>query len=370
MAPSIGGRRAARERALLILACTLPAAPGCRSTTEVLPGRASEAYDTCAEPSARAALERANAALATGGGEADAVPWLREVVAACPDLVTAHLSYQDAAQRLGGEAAAAMRRYYDTLPDRPSPVVPYVKARLLEDGDVRLRLLEEAVRREPSFYYGHLAIAGLYRRFDRPEEALPRLRAALAARPGFAEASMEAAEVLAALDRPEEAKPHYVNYLRSRPADRAARRAYAHLLVYRLRQPRQAQEILEPLVDEDPQDVVALMDLAAVAWMSGRGDQAARLYRRVLELDPSRARAALNLGNLWFDIGHERGADESAPREAWRRARLAYRFWLNLGQPEGAHDLVDYHLAVPCRMKQIAELLGPEPQAPVHLGDL
>ena len=99
------------------------------------------------------------------------------------------------------------------------------------------------------------------------------------------------------------------------------------------------------------------MDQAAGAWLLGQVRQSIDLYHRVLELDPSRARAVLNLGNLYYDVLG--GGTEEGRREFWPKARSAYRYYLQMNQAEGLYDLFDQKFAVPYRLKEIAVLLGP-----------
>jgi len=346
-------RRTLAGAALVLAGCVSPGGP-------ILP-TASGRYETATDPAFLDAVERARVLL-DRRDERAALPCLQEALAAAPDHVPTHILYQDTALKLGGDDEAAMRAWYAALPDRPgSPVPLYCRARLAADDHTRLALLEEALARDPSFYFAHLAVARIQRALGRLDAAQEALERALVAQPHHLESNLEMAQVLIDRGRYAQAEPYFANYVAARPDDRLAAKAYAQLLLYRLHRVRQAQPVLERLRSENPEDPDVLMDLAAVAWEQDRFADAIAAYHEVLRLDATATRAALNLGNLHFERG-QRNADERPA--AWSMARKAYRFYLSAARGAGLHDHLDALFAVPYRLELIAAEIGPDDGTP------
>lgn len=338
---------------LLLAACVVTGKP-------LLPN-ASDRYETCTLPAFVEAAGRARALL-DERKEVEALPFLQRAAELGPDHVPTQRLYQETALKLGGEAEADMRRFYAAMPDRPnSPVVPYVRARLAEDDHTRLSLLSAAVERDPSFYFAHLATARINRDLGRLDLALAAMERALAARPKHLESNLEMALVLIDLGRFAAAEPYLSNYVTARPEDRLAAKTLAQLLLYRLDRVRQATPILERLRQENSEDPDVVMDLAAVAWRQGRLDDAIAGYHDVLRLDATMTRAALNLGNLYWQRGQ--AVEGEARTEAWRKARKAYEFCVAANRGEGLHDTLDIMFALPYRMDLIAKAIGPDDSA-------
>ena len=331
------------------------------------PGRpmllpAGEKYERTESPEFASAYTQA-LALLDQRREVDALAALRRAVELGPNNVVAHERYQDTALAVGGESAAGMRAFYAALPDRAdSPVPPYCRARLVDDDYSRLALYDECLRRDPSFYFAYLARARVNRELGRVDPAHRDLELALAARPGHPECNLEMAGVLMDIGRFEEAEPYLSNYVGARPADRVAAKTLAQLLLYRVGKIDAADRLLQSLQSEDAEDATVRMDLAAVAWR--RGDHAAAIagYQRVLELDRTRTRAALNLGNLYFELAqHEQGEARVAQL---RRARKAYRFFLDADRADGLHDELDARFTVPYRVEEIQTAIGADDDDP------
>lgn len=337
------------------------------------PDRAGDRYEWCDASDAR---DRARTAIARGDYAAALEP-LRQVLVRCPEHVRTHLLYVETAetlQRLADEAAspaldllAEVRGFYEN-DDGVSPVWPYMRARLAEHDAHREDLLLEALRRDPSFYWAHLSQARIKRWHDRPAKALEAIDKGLAARPDFAEARLERAEVLVELGRFDEAGLEYDNYLRRRPYDRSVTQAYARLLIYSLESSERADALVSKLLEDDPEDVDAIMDKAAVEWRAGRPSRAVELYRQVLELDPTQARAVLNLANLYYDVLW-RQSGEASRQAAWDRARKAYLYYLRMNRRDDRYDFWDYHLSVPFRLHEIEQEFGAYEGPPPQIGD-
>ena len=351
-----------------------------------VPPIAGDRYDRCDDPS----FEQATRALAAGDLEA-ALAALQRAVSACPNHVPAHQLWIRLARDQGGAAEAAMRNHYASWPDRgDSPVVPYVQSllayRRVEGGSpqdvdsLRVAQLEEAIARDRSFHHAYLDLAEIWGRNDRIAKQLDYLEKAVQAKPDAPLANLALARVLVSLGRGEEAVPRYERYLRAeRPGWKAARpgvdadvepaRELVRLLLYGLERVDEAEPWLAWLATRTQDETATWMDQAAFAWLKGDRDGAAAFYRRVLAAEPSNARAALNLGNLWL-VDSER-PDDATRDEDWRRARQAYRYFLALAQHADVHVLQDLYVSVPFRLGVIARELGPLPAdaAPARLGE-
>ena len=336
------------------------------SSLESGPPPAGDRFERCGDPAATAARERANTLIADGELRA-AQPFLSHVVELCPDDVQAHLLRLEVARSLGAAAIAELGREYEAATDRSSPIPPFMRAQIAEYEATRQELLQESLRRDPSFYFAYLELGRQQRRFDRPQQALGFLRDALRARPQCVQARLELGEVLVELGRYNEAELEYDNYRRARPDDRAAAKAHLRLLIYDLDRSAAARPIVEQLLREDPDDLDAIMDLAAIEWKQARPQLASSLYHRVLQADPFQANAVLNLGNLHFEV--LAAGDEDVKRAAWARARNAYRYYLNMRRAESLYDLWDYYLTLPYRLKEIDAFLGPAPAGTIEVDD-
>ncbi|MEM7202779.1 MAG: tetratricopeptide repeat protein [Planctomycetota bacterium] len=327
------------------------------------PPRATDRYEGCEDPAGRAALAAARAAIARGA-VGEALPDLRRAIEACPDNVRSHLLYLDTALEVGGAAQIEMEQFYAGRDDGVSPVWPYAQARLAADHETRQLRLQEAVRRDRTFYWGYLSLGRMWHSIGNTENAAARLRDALSARPDCPEARLALGQVLSELGRYEEAEVEYGNYVRARPTDREVLREYVRLLIYQLARLDQASPLVQRMVDQDPEDIEALMNLAAIHWKAGKPHDARDVYRQVLQIDPNSAAAVLNLANLYYEpLARD---DKQA---AWTRARRAYRYYLRLGRTDTVFDVWDQQFAVPDRLARIESELGPDEAAPPRLGE-
>ncbi len=286
-----------------------------------------------------------------------AMPLLREVLKLCPNVVGVHLRFQDSGFELGGESEAQMRAFYAARPDELTALTPFLRSRLAPDDASRVELLDEAIKRDDQFHLAYLEYAALWRRIARTGQALKYLQLAIGCEPSSPEANLGMAEVLVKLGRAKEAEPYYANYVRLRPGDRVAKKAYLQLLIYSLDQLDRAEPLVLELLAVQSSDVEVIMDRAAIAWMRGRHAEAIEFYQDVLKRESGRARAVLNLGNLYYELAHS--AEGETERAYLQKARLAYIYYQQMSQAEGFHDLVDLRLAVPFRLKDIGKRIGP-----------
>lgn len=322
-------------------------------------------WERCTDAEARASAQGAEQFLRQGK-PALALPLARAALKSCPGFVPAHLAWQDAAFALEGPAGLAARKavrtHYEGLADDGrSPLPPFFRARIARaarrEADCQ-SLLAESLRRDKRFYYAHLERGRMWWGVGKPTQALAAIEAALAIRPKLAPAQRCLAEVHAALNRHEDAAKAYRAYLRLVPEDRAAIYALAVLLLYRVDGGiDEAGRLLEFLLRDQPEDLDLQMHRAALLWQQGKLVAAQDGYRAVLRKAPKRSRAALNLGNLYYEQG--RALRGEARAKVWRRARRAYDYFRSLSEVEDAYDWWDANLAAPRRLKEIEAVLGP-----------
>ena len=80
-----------------------------------------------------------------------------------------------------------------------------------------------------------------------------------------------------------------------------------------------------------------------------------------------RARAALNIGLLYYEVAPRNDAERQL---YWPKARAAFRLFLERVQPADGHEQFERTLGVPFRLERIAELLGPAPVAGPSVDEL
>ncbi|MBL8729656.1 MAG: hypothetical protein JNM25_14575 [Planctomycetes bacterium] len=337
-------------------------------------------YATCQDPDGAAAWQRAQVALARGD-DAAALPDLRACAERCPRLVRAHLAYQDAARRLGGDAERAMVAFYvgdatggdangagaAAADANAATVRAYLRARLADTSYAQSNALQAILARDPSFAWAHLSLARVNRRQGRLLQAVDMFAAAIVNDASLHEARLERAQVLAELGREEEAAVDYRAYLRGRPDDDEAMHAFVTLLLYRLERVDEALALLDRLEQLHPGSAALRMDRAAALWRGKHPREAVEMYLGVLREQPGRARAALNIGYLYYGV---LARDEASRRRFWPAARAAFRMYLTLAQPTDGHEQFERTLAVPYRLEVIGELLGPDDRETVSIDQL
>lgn len=323
-------------------------------------------YTQCTDPEGAAAWRRAQAALASKD-DAAALAELLVCTRRCPDLVRAHVAYQDLARTAGGAVEQAMVDHYmQAAGERDSTVTAYLKARLAETSYAQCNALEALLERDPSFAWAHLSRARVTRRQGRLLPALDMYAAAIVNDPLLHEARRERAQVLAELGRDEEAAVDYRAYVSSCPDDLQAMRDYVALLLYRLDRVDEANALLDRLEKSWPGDLLVRMDRAAALWRERRPRESIDAYLAILADAPATARAALNIGLLYYELAQ----NDADRRRYWPRARAAFLLFLERSQPSDGHEQFERVLGVPYRMERIADVLGPAPAAPPQVEDL
>ena len=309
-------------------------------------------------------------ALLRDGKDAEALPLLLTTLTRCPDLVRAHIAYQDAAKRLGGKQAQAMVDFYVKMPERPaslvSPVPAYMRARLAETAYAQSNALDQILGEFESFGWGFLSRGRINRGQGRLSEALSNLDAAIINDSSLVEARLERAQVLVELGRAEEAAVEFRFYLQERPSDLEAVREYITLLLYRLPRIDEALFYLDRLEQQGDSSPSLRMDRAAALWRAKRPQAAVEVYLEILANEPAMARAALNIGSLYYEIVPQNDADQL---RYWPKARAAFELFLQGSEPNDGYEQFERTWAVPYRLRRIGELLGESTRA-ASLSDL
>src|SRR5690606_8620334 len=140
--------------------------------------------------------------------------------------------------------------------------------------------------------------------------------------------------------------------------DTAAAREYITLLLYRLARVDEALALIDLLEQFGEKSPSLRMDRAAALWRGKQPQAAIEIYLEILRADPTRARAALNIGLLYYEIVPQSEADK--PRY-WPKARAAFELFLQATEPADGHEQFERTWAVPYRLQCISELLGPSP---------
>ena len=328
--------------------------------------RAASVESACLDEAAVAAYARARQALAAGD-DAGALPDLELCCRKCPELVRAHVDYQDCAKRLGGVSAQAMAAFYQGPTASRSPVRAYLQARLAETAYAQSSALDVILRADPKFGWAHLSRARVNRGQGRLLAALDMYALAIANDATLFEAAVERAMVLADLGRYEEAAVGFKAYLAGRPDDIAAAREYVGLLLYRLGRIDEAFVWLDRLQQALPNDPLVRMDRAAALWRANRAREAVDTYLGILAEQPNMARAAWNVGLLYFEVVPQ---DDAQRRLFWPHARAAFEYFMQHSQPVDGDEQFERTLGVPYRLERIAGLLGASSGQPVDLAAL
>ena len=317
----------------------------------------------CDDAAARAAWRTAREAIARGDDRA-ALPQLQRAIEGCPELVRAHCAYQDAARRLGGDAMEKMVSQYAAAPAGAAPLATYLRARLAETAYAQANDLKRLLEQHPGFGWARLSLARIDRGQGRLAEALRGFERVRRTDPELVEASLERAQVLVELGRVREAARDYEAYLEARPRDLVAVRELVALLLYRLGRVDAATQWLDRLEAAGDRTVAQRIDRAAALWCSGRHRDAVAAYLAILAEAPREARAALNVGLLYYEVV---ARDEASRRRYWPKARAAFRMFLANTCADDGDERFERTWAVPYRLRRIAEMLGPAPDAPPEL---
>ena len=182
---------------------------------------------------------------------------------------------------------------------------------------------KSVLSRQPELTPAHLNLGLLLLQDAHPEEAVEHLRAVVQQQPENDTANLNLAEALAALKRLPEAGEAYERVLKLKPDDARAHLAYGKLL--QESNPASAEEHLRRAFQIDPALEEARFRLAELleARSAGSadhaaGDEAAEIYRQILEKHPERGDLRTRLGEIYLS-----GKKYSAAAEQLEAARAA-----------------------------------------------
>jgi len=218
---------------------------------------------------------------------------------------------------LYAQALESASRQIAADPRNPSGSI--VKARALvaldrRDEAARALANAEAAASEA----GPAALLALAREHEERGDlgrALALASQAAAASPEVSRAALDRAELLFKLNRFEEARPVLERHAMADPANGEARRYLAALLMSPAnprRDLRRAEHWLVEAIQQNPDDVAALQMLGELCGDSNRPRQAAYVFRLILEKEPDRASARLQLARALARLGDPGAAREQA----------------------------------------------------------
>ncbi len=187
-----------------------------------------------------------------------------------------------------------------------SPSDPF---RLLQDGDAQgaLREASAIAASEPANARAHLAAGIALRAMGRLEEARQALERAVRLAPNDYAPHYELGVLLDAASRPEHALASFERCAALRPGFAPAHFA-AGLAAYRLRDWTRASMHFSRVLDADPRNVEALVNLAQCRAEQDRPDEAASLLQRAIELEPRAGSARYAMGWLLGRLGKREAA--------------------------------------------------------------
>lgn len=127
--------------------------------------------------------------------------------------------------------------------------------------------------------------------------------------PHFVEAGQRFISVISVMDEKdqawaaEEAMGMFDAALEMDSRNVEARRGKASALVQGGQQPMQGIQILRELLDENPEDIETVLELAHFSVISSQFSKAQERYHQVLTLDSTRTEAYFHLGETWIKLG-------------------------------------------------------------------
>jgi len=237
-----------------------------------------------------------------------------------------------------------------------------------ENIDRAIRLLNQAVERDPRYALAHAALGQAYwRKYDltkdaslielarascdaamrindrlaslyitlaiisngtgRHDDAIRHLQRALDLDPVSADAYRELAAAYVASGKAQEAEATYKKAIEARPSYWAG---YNELGTYYFRLGRymQAEEQFRHLLDLTPDSYRAYSNLGGVYYATGRYDDAASMFEKSIAIKPSGS-AYSNLGTVYFYLSRYNDAVQSY-EQALKINDRDYRLWKNL----------------------------------------
>lgn len=255
-------------------------------------------------------------------GVADAIRILTDLLKSHPDMTAAYFALGDiyANERRDREAADEYQEVTRRNPTDTVALAAQVKA--LIDASAYTEALAPArdyVHRKPNDPAGHVMLGTVYQQLGDYAKAEPELKLGSDRAPEDFEASYQFGLVLARMGKPEQALLQLQKAVALRPGDRSAQ--YQLVAVLRtLGQTEEATQMVEKLRKEQGEESLKSQltsegTKANDLLQSGKPDEAAQIYRHMLEENPESAWTAYNLA-----LALEASNDTKGAGDALRRA--------------------------------------------------
>lgn len=234
---------------------------GCRSVDPITPPSERASVDVIVR------IKAAERLLERGDAEA-ALAQLQDVVRAAPSYYVALRAEQDAMLALGRDDEA-LELARARAAREPDPIAWVLLARLQSDVDAEASL-ERALDLDPQCHHAHYALGIVGARSARYEDAEKSFTRALEIWPRLHAARRARAEIRDQLADFTGAAADYETYLDDEPWDQDARYNLASILHRELARPGDAERHYRLLLDQNPDNDVAMVGLAV--RLMERGD--------------------------------------------------------------------------------------------------
>ncbi len=185
----------------------------------------------------------------------------------------------------------------------------------------------EYVRRKAADPQGHLLLGAVYRGLGEYMKAEPELARAVASNPSDFQSEYQLGFVEARLDRPQEALAHLKKAVQLRPDDSSAQFQLSSVL-RTLGDRKEALQVTEGFKKAKEQEfkvsqLAAQGNKANQFLQSGHPEQAAEVYRQMLQLEPGNAHTQYNLALALEAANDEKGALAALERAAELDRKMA-----------------------------------------------
>lgn len=279
----------------------------------------------------------------------DAVQLLTQLLQSHPDLTVAHFTLGNilANEHRYREAADEYREVIRQDPANTEVLRSEVEALLNVDAYTdALAPAKDYVSRKPNDASAHVMLGMVYRGLGDYAKAEPELEIGAAKQPDDFEAQYQLGSVLAHLGKPQEALPRLRKAVALNPGEKSAQFQLAAVL-RQLGEKQEAEKVLaqfqkatdtEFQISQLTPEGIKANDLL----QAGKPEEAAQIYRHMLEEDPNSAWTAYNLGLALEATQDLKGAEGALregididPKLAKIRGELG-RVELSLGDMESA----------------------------------
>lgn len=292
-------------------------------------------------------------------GTREAIRQLSELIQSNPGMKSAHFTLGNifAREARFREAADEYAAAVKLDPEDNEALLAEVKALdTVSAYQEALAPAREYVDKKVSDPEGHLLLGAVYRGLGEYAKAQPELAHAVAGNPQDFQSQYQLGFVLARLDKPQEALSHLKKAVQLKPDDSSAQFQLSAVL-RTLGDTAHAAEIAEGFKKAKEQEfkvsqLAAQGNKANQYLESGHPDQAADVYRQMLELEPRNAHTEYNLA-LALEAAHDatgaekalRNAAELDPTMALARAELG-RIYLERAEMASAKKLLEEAVAL------------------------